>query len=845
MKRLISISIVVAASLLTQAAYGITPMEVAELLANDGELADDFGWSVALDGNTALIGTPSDDDAGPNFQSGAAYVFTFDGTNWSEQAKLAASDAALGAGANFGWSVALDGDTALISAYRGTHNGTRTGSVYVFTFDGTNWSEQAKLTASDGAAFDLFGNSVALDGNTALIGAREDSDIVFNSGSAYVFTFDGTSWNQQAKLTARDGALGDSFGISVALDGTTAIIGAYLDDDNGGSSGSAYVFSFDGTNWNEQAKLTASDGAVSHLFGGSVDLIGNTALIGAIGDADNGSSSGSAYVFTFDGTNWIEQKLTASDGASGDEFGFSVALDGNTALIGAWGDDDKGSASGSAYLFTFDGSNWAEQAKLTASDGIAGDLFSRYTRGVALSQNNALIGAATHTHIGGPSRAGAAYVFSLGIGPEADAGPDQTEDEGLLVTLDGSASTNATNYTWSQVAGPTVSLSSTTVINPDFTAPYVDTNTMLNFQLIVDDGQGNVSVPDTVNITLVSVNNPPVADAGDDSTIKEGAVAMLDGSNSFDPEGDTLLGYTWTQTTGPLVTLVPSNTVVKPSFTAPLGVGNVLTFELVVDDGKEISTPADEVVITVVANSLPVADAGLDQTVDEGSLVNLDGTTSSDPDGGDTLTFDWSEPVMLNDDTSPTPSFTAPFAGPGGRILAFDLVVTDDDPINPKSSNPDQVIINVRNINDPPSCDLAQAVCPDSKIKGNDSCMLWPPNHKLIAVNIEGVMDEDSRYNDVTLQITGVTQDEPVNGGGDGDTSPDAIIQVGSPADSVLIRAERTGLGGAQENGRVYVVSFTASDGVESCTGSVSIGVPHDRKDTPVDDGQSIDSTQP
>ena len=420
---------------------------------------------------------------------------------------------------------------------------------------------------------------------------------------------------------------------------------------------------------------------------------------------------------------------------------------------------------------------------------------------------------------------------------EADAGPDQSENEGLLVTLDGSASTNATNYAWTQLAGPIVSLSDATAVNPEFTTPFVATNTTLTFRLIVDDGQGNSSDPDTVDITVVSVNNPPTADAGDDGTVKEGAVATLDGSNSFDPEGDTPLEYLWTQTGGPAVTL-SDNTEVSPTFTAPTGIGSILEFELEVGDGKETSQP-DEVKITIVENSQPVADAGPDQTVDEGSPVALNGNGSSDPDG-DGLAFDWTEPVALDDDMVSTPTFTAPSAGPGGSALTFSLVVTDDDPVNPKSSTADQVVINVRNINDPPSCDLARAVCPDSKIKGNDSCMIWPPNHKLVEVNIEGVTDADAEYNNVTLQITGVTQDEPVNGGGDGDTGPDAVIQDNSETDSVLIRAERSG----NNNGRVYQVNFTASDSFESCDGSVTVGVPHDRKDTPVDDGQNFDSTQ-
>jgi len=430
-------------------------------------------------------------------------------------------------------------------------------------------------------------------------------------------------------------------------------------------------------------------------------------------------------------------------------------------------------------------------------------------------------------------------LFYEFIAVSANAGEDQTVDVGVLVTLDGSGSENATNYTWSQVpADPNypVALNAPNTASPYFDAPYIGANTTLVFKLTVDDGT-NESEPDTVNMTVKNIDNPPIAVASAGSTIKEGVVATLDGSNSYDPEGDTPLGYAWTQLTGPMVTLTPSNAVLSPAFTAPLGVGTMLTFELVVDDGREFSAP-DDVVITIFENSAPVADAGPDQTVDEGTLVNLNGTASSDPDGGDTLSFDWSEPVALDDDTSATPFLTAPLVSLGGQDLVFDLVVTDDDLDNPKSSAPDQVRISVRNINDPPSCDLARASCPDSKIKNNDGCTLWPPNHKMVGVTIVGVMDAGAMYSDVTLQITSVTQDEPVNGFGDGDSSPHAVIQAGDH--SVLIRAERAGVG----NGRVYSIGFVADDGFESCTGSVTVGVvPHDRKDTPADDGQLYDST--
>ncbi|MBK8430868.1 MAG: hypothetical protein IPL28_06050 [Chloroflexi bacterium] len=237
-------------------------------------------------------------------------------------------------------------------------------------------TEQAKLTASDAAANDNFGVSVAVSGDTAVIGAYQDDDGGSNSGSAYVFTRSGEVWSEQAKLTASDAAANDFFGISVAVSGDTAVIGAYQDDNVGSNSGSAYVFTRSGEVWSEQAKLTASDPAMNDWFGYSVAISGDTAIIGAYLDDDGGSNSGSAYVFTRTAGVWSQQaKLTASDPAMDDWFGYSVAISGDTAVIGAYQDDDGGSDSGSAYAFTRMGVVWSQQAKLTASDPAANDWF--------------------------------------------------------------------------------------------------------------------------------------------------------------------------------------------------------------------------------------------------------------------------------------------------------------------------------------------------------------------------------------------------------------------------------------------------------------------------------------
>src|SRR5690606_32093664 len=245
--------------------------------------------------------------------------------------------------------------------------------------------QESQLLASDGAADDYFGISVSLSGNRALIGAPYDDNNGIKSGSAYVFELQSGSWVETAKLTANDGAAMDNFGWSVSLSGNRALIGARLDDDHGVNSGSAYVFELQSGSWGETVKLTAADGATGDNFGLSVSLFGDRALIGSIGDNDNGSDSGSAYVFELQAGNWAEfTKLVASDGAAGDYFGVSVSLSGDRASIGAWGDDDHGSKSGSAYVFDLNGVTWTETAKLTADDGAADD---RFGLSVSLSGN--------------------------------------------------------------------------------------------------------------------------------------------------------------------------------------------------------------------------------------------------------------------------------------------------------------------------------------------------------------------------------------------------------------------------------------------------------------------------
>ena len=397
------------------AAYPLTIdpwLQQAKLTANDAAAADLFGEAVAVSGDTAVIGARYDDDSAS--ASGSAYVFVRIGAAWSQQAKLTANDAA--AADLFGEAVAVSGDTAVIGAYQDDDTASNSGSAYVFVRSGTTWSQQAKLTASDAAASDYFGYSVAVDGNTAVIGASLDDDDGSTSGSAYVFVRIGAAWSQQAKLTAGDAAAFDYFGYAVAVSGNTAVIGAPYDDDGGSDSdsGSTYVFVRSGTTWSQQAKLVASDAvAADDAFGYAVAVSGDTAVIGAYQDDDTASNSGSAYVFVRSGTTWSQQaKLTASDAAASDYFGYSVAVDGNTAVIGASLDDDDGSTSGSAYVFVRIGAAWSQQAKLTTSDAAA---YDKVGYAVAVSGDTAVIGA--NGNDDGGDTSGSAYVFALSPPP--------------------------------------------------------------------------------------------------------------------------------------------------------------------------------------------------------------------------------------------------------------------------------------------------------------------------------------------------------------------------------------------------------------------------------------------
>jgi len=371
-----------------------------KLIADDGDPSDWLGRRVSISGKYAIAGALRDND-----DRGSAYIFERTATDWIQQTKLTASSPA--AGDQFGSAVSISGDNAIVGADRNDYNGSWSGAAYVFQRTNTGWIQRDMLVPSDGRTGDRFGCAVSISGNYAIIGAYWDDDKGTSSGSAYIFRQDVTDWVQEAKLTASDGSNDDWFGYAVSISGNYAIVGSVLDNDNGTNRGSAYIFRRDGLNWIQQSKLVAEDGQAGDEFGGSVCLKGNYAVIGAIGNDDIGEDAGAAYIFERQGNDWIQQaRLIPFDGAGGDHFGNSVSIDGNYAVVAAHLDADMGAESGSAYIFKREGQNWAQQAKLTAPDGNQNDFFGQ---GVSIDSSYVIIGAPYDDDSGNNS--GSVYVF--------------------------------------------------------------------------------------------------------------------------------------------------------------------------------------------------------------------------------------------------------------------------------------------------------------------------------------------------------------------------------------------------------------------------------------------------
>ena len=395
------------------------PTDVQTLLAPDGVGGDYFGSSVAIDGDVAVVSAHHDTVTAT--RSGSAHVFRFDGANWVHEQQLVPSDP--GAFDSFGLTVAVRGDLILAAAAFDDAPAVNSGSVYAFRFDGTNWVEEQKITPSDGSS-SIFGIAMQMSGDVAIIGASWDDDLGPKSGSAYVYRRSGGTWVEEQKLTAFDGAPSDEFGRGVAVHGDVIAVGSIFDDDLGASSGSVYVYRFDGASWLLEAKLLASDGQANGILGYGVDVWEDVIIAGAYGPDPPGARPGTAYVYRWDGANWLEETtLQADDAAPGDWFGLSVAIEGDRAFVGSVFDDDLGAESGSVAGFRRDALGWVQDAKFLSPAGAAGDQF-----GVSLAVDgaNLIVGAHVADTLGVNS--GAAFLFELVADGDADGVPDEEDN---------------------------------------------------------------------------------------------------------------------------------------------------------------------------------------------------------------------------------------------------------------------------------------------------------------------------------------------------------------------------------------------------------------------------------
>ena len=574
----------------------------AYLKASNPGVTNAFGYSVAVSGDTAVIGAYQEGsstagvNSTPNHSqpdAGAAYVFVRSGTTWTQQAYLKASNPK--AGYSFGSSVAVSGNTVVVGAPFEASSSTginsapnetasSAGAAYVFVRSGATWTQQAYLKASNAGAGDSFGTSVGVSDDTVVVGASGEgssssgvnstpNDNLSAAGAAYVFVRSGTTWTEQAYLKASAPAFLDFFGNSVAVSGDSVIVGASSEDLS--DSGAAYVFVRTGTTWSQQAYLKAGNAGANHYFGWSVAISTNTLVVGAYGEASsstgvnstpNGSAAGAgaAYVFTRSGTTWSQQAyLKASNPGANDAFGTSVAVDGDTVVVGAWQEDSStmgvngtpnelASNAGAAYVFTRSGSTWSQQSFLKAGNFGANDGFG-YS--VAVSGDTVAVGASgedssttglNSTPNEGATDAGAAYIFA-----PAQAAPtvasiapaSGSTAGGTSVTITGTGFTGATGVTIGGAAATSVNVASDTSITCNTPAGGVGTAS------VVVTTPGGANAANTL-YTYVVPNTAPTDLALSASSIAENNAANATVGTLTATDVDAGATHTFTLMTG-------------------------------------------------------------------------------------------------------------------------------------------------------------------------------------------------------------------------------------------------------------------------------------------------------
>ena len=444
-----------------------TLSENLKLLASDFASGDRYGDAVDVDGTVAIVGARQN-----NSSNGAAYILRYDGGAWTETSILTPNSPVNDE--LFGRSVAIDGRRAIIGAE---------GGAYIFEYDGSQWIEVVRLNGAGTS----FGQTVDVEADRAVIG--------FSSETVTVYQFDGTIWSQETTLTASDESSNDQFGTDVTLQGNAIVVGAPFEDDGGSQAGAAYVFRLSGTTWTEEAKLVASDAQASDLFGEAVSLSGNLALIGAPeedgGVGDPASNAGAGYIFRYDGSLWSQETiLRLSTAQPNDRFASAVAIDGTGAVVGTPGRfGDGGSDAGAAFIYQFNGSSWLQEARLLSSDLESSD---RFGNAVAIDRNTVFVGAPEED--GGASNpafsAGTVYVF----GPPVAAAPPASAQPGGAITVSVDLGSAALPFPDVLGAGFKLQYDPTRLQAVSAVAgPFIDDGDLVNDSFI-DNGAGVVSI---------------------------------------------------------------------------------------------------------------------------------------------------------------------------------------------------------------------------------------------------------------------------------------------------------------------------------------------------------------
>ncbi|NOR88172.1 MAG: T9SS type A sorting domain-containing protein [Bacteroidales bacterium] len=477
--------------------------ELPKVIPSDGFDFDEFGDAVAINEDYAIIGAHWNDDMAND--AGAVYIYKKEGGAWIQQTKLFAEDASMQS--QFGNSVSISGDYIVIGAYTSSDLALYSGSAYVFKREGEIWTQEAKLLPSSGLPYDYFGQSVSISGDYIVIGVPFDDNSGEDRGSLYIYKHQANNWILDTQLLANDGVAGDEFGFTVDISGNYIVAGAPLDEV---SIGSAYIFRLENETWVQQTKLIATDASENIYFGNSVAISGDYAIVGTFQGNGNADHSGAAYIFEREDGNWLQQeKLTASDGAFGDYFGYHVSISANQAIIGAKNDEDQGFHAGSAYIFKKENTGWVEQEKVLPNEVSSSDAFGST---VAISNNNIIIGARGDDDNG--MNSGAVYMYefysSSVIGIVSDATTNiPLEDAIITLGTSYSAISNALGFynIENMEEGNYTLICELAGYETYSTEVEVETNETINIEMEFLTNTGH-SLPTQNNISITNYPNP-------------------------------------------------------------------------------------------------------------------------------------------------------------------------------------------------------------------------------------------------------------------------------------------------------------------------------------------------